>query len=233
MKHPFTALALRVALQFALPAYAGSSPPEDKTIVFVCLHGSVKSQMAAAYFNKLARERGLPYTAVSRGIEVDASIPASIRNGLNAEGLAPADDVPRQLTATEAGNATKVIAFDLVPDEDTGLAEVSYWSDVPPATKNYAAARDAIARHIDDLVPALALAAGRSRQAVRGAVIATDEGSDRMTLRLANDDSEDFRIEAFKVQDGLMFNAVRRGDQVEVTVESIDGARTIVALKKE
>jgi len=233
MKNPLTALALAVALQLVLPAHAGSSPPEDRTIVFVCLHGSVKSQMAAAYFNKIARERGLPYTAVSRGIAVDASIPASIRNGLNAEGLAPADDVPRQLTTTEAGNATKIIAFDSVPDENRGLAEVSYWSDVPPATRNYAAARDAIARHIDDLVPALASAAGRSRQAVRGAVAATDEASGRIALRLANDDSEDFRIEAFKVQDGLIFNAVRHGDQVEVTVQSIDGARTIVALKKE
>jgi len=36
------------------------------------------------------------------------------------------------------------------------VAEVHYWSDVPPATKNYTAARDAIVRHIDDLVSALA-----------------------------------------------------------------------------
>jgi protein-tyrosine-phosphatase len=228
MKHPFTALALAVALQLALPAYAAGIPPEDRTIVFVCLHGSVKSQMAAAYFNKLARERGLPYTAVSRGIEVDASIPASIRNGLNSEGLAPADDVPRRLTATEAGNATRVIAFDSVPDENRGLAEVSYWSDVPPATKNYVAARDMIARHIDDLVPALAADAAPSKEAVRGVVTTVDERNDQIALRLSNGS-----IEALKVQDGLVFNAVRFGDQVEITVESIDGARTIVALKKE
>lgn len=36
-----------------------------------------------------------------------------------------------------------------------------------------------------------------------------------------------------KVHDGLLFNAVRYGDQVEVTVENIDGARTIVGLIKE
>jgi arsenate reductase (thioredoxin) len=228
MKHPFTALALGVALQLALPAYATGTPPEDRTIVFVCLHGSVKSQMAAAYFNKLARERGLPYTAVSRGIEVDASIPTGIRNGLNSEGLAPTDDVPRRLTAAEAGNATRVIAFDSVPDENRGLAEVSYWSDVPPATKNYVAARDMIARHIDDLVPALAADAAPSKEGVRGVVTAVDERNDQIALRLSNGS-----IEALKVQDGLVFNAVRFGDQVEVTVESIDGARTIVALKKE
>jgi Cu/Ag efflux protein CusF len=35
----------------------------------------------------------------------------------------------------------------------------------------------------------------------------------------------------FKVQDGLIFNAVRYGDQVEITVESIEGAATIVGLR--
>jgi hypothetical protein len=36
-----------------------------------------------------------------------------------------------------------------------------------------------------------------------------------------------------KVRDGLLFNAVRYGDQVEVTVENIDGAKTIVGLGNE
>ena len=36
--------------------------------------------------------------------------------------------------------------------------------------------------------------------------------------------------EQFKVQDGLMFDAVRFGDAVEVLVQSVDGLRTIVSL---
>ena len=150
MKNSLSLLTLAVALQFAYPVYAAS---DSKTIVFVCLHGSVKSQMAAAHFNRIARERGLPYTAVSRGIEVDASIPTKIRD-------APADDVPLPLAATEAEHAVDVVAFDAVPDDRRGVAEVHYWSDVPPATRNYTAARDAIVRHIDDLVSALAARAG-------------------------------------------------------------------------
>jgi protein-tyrosine-phosphatase len=153
MKKPFGLLSLAVALQVATPAHASdAAAPDKKTIVFVCLHGSVKSQMAAAHFNRIARERGLPYTAISRGIEVDSSIPTRIRDGLNLDGLAPLDDVPRPLTATEAAGAAKVVAFDAVPEENRGGAEVNYWSDVPPATKNYTAARDAIVHHIDDLV---------------------------------------------------------------------------------
>jgi protein-tyrosine-phosphatase len=131
------------------------SEQQPKTIVFVCLHGSVKSQMAAAHFNQIARERGLPFVAVSRGITVDSSIPTGIRDSLALEGLAPVNDVPRGLTAEEANGASKVFAFDEVPTERKGRADVTYWSDVPPANKDYSAARDAIVRHIDDLLPSL------------------------------------------------------------------------------
>ena len=129
--------------------------------------------------------------------------------------------------------ATKVVAFDAVPDDKRGVAEVSYWSDVPPATKDYAAARDVIAHHIHDLIPALAALTARPELIVRGIVTAIDERNARIASRLPNDRSEDFKVEVFKVQDGLVFNAVRLGDQVEVSVGSVDGARTIVGLAKE
>src|SRR5215471_14236351 len=144
MIRPFAWLALAAALQLAAPARANdTATPDNKTIVFVCLHGSVKSQMAAAHFNRIAKERGLPYTAISRGIEVDSTIPPRIREELNQEGLAPLDDVPQPLTAAEAAGAVKVVAFDTVPDKNRGAAEVNYWSDVPPTSKNYPALRDA------------------------------------------------------------------------------------------
>jgi protein-tyrosine-phosphatase len=147
---------LFVATGFAVNSAAANEPSEKpRTIVFVCLHGSVKSQMAAAHFNQIAKERGLPFVAVSRGIAVDSSIPAPIRDGLALEGLAPVDNVPRSLTAEDANAASKIYAFDEVPADKKGGANVTYWSDVPPATKDYSAARDAIVRHIDDLLPSL------------------------------------------------------------------------------
>jgi protein-tyrosine-phosphatase len=139
-------------------AMAQDIPRSDKpqTIVFVCLHGSVKSQMAAAHFNRIARERGLPLVAISRGIAVDPTIPASIRQGLASDGLVPPDDVPVPLSSADTSAAIKVFAFDEVPNERKGSTEVSYWSDVPPATKDYSAARDAIVRHIEEAVTSLA-----------------------------------------------------------------------------
>jgi len=226
MKYPFALLSVAAALQLVTPVRAGAAS-DNKTIVFVCLHGSVKSQMAAALFNKIAMARGLPYTAISRGIQVDASIPAAIRDGLSVDGVTPADDVPRELTAAEADGAVKVVSFDAVPDDKRGAAEVNYWSGVPSAMKDYASARDVIVQHIDDLLPALA-ARTRPQETLRGTVTAVDERNDMITVRLAPDKAADL-----KVQDGLVFNSVRDGDQVEVAVESIDGVKTIVGLTKQ
>jgi protein-tyrosine-phosphatase len=225
-------VALFVAAGFAKPAVA-KDPPTDKnkTIVFVCLHGSVKSQMAAAHFNRIARERGLPYTAISRGIQIDSSVPTRIRDGLTLDGLAPTDDIPRELTATEANGATKLVAFDAVPDARKGVSEITYWSDVPPATKDYEAARDAIIRHIDGLVPFLASQAS-DQETLRGVVAGMDERNDKITVRLSLSSGNDVTSD-FMVQDGLIFNAVRYGDQIAFTVETINGAKTITRLEKE
>lgn len=221
-----------LAAAFAPPASAGDPQGGNgkTTVVFVCLHGSVKSQMAAAHFNRIASERGLPFTAISRGIEVDTSIPTRIRDGLNLDGLAPTDDIPIGLTADEAGRATKVVAFDTVPEERRGTSEVTYWSDVPPATKDYAAARDVIVRHIDTLVPTL-VSTAPVNETLRGVIASVDERNDTISVRLQS--SPTGAAQDFKVQDGLVFDAVRFGDKVAFTAETLEGTRTITRLTKE
>jgi protein-tyrosine-phosphatase len=221
-----------LAAAFAPPASAADPQGGNgkTTVVFVCLHGSVKSQMAAAHFNRIASERGLPFTAISRGIEVDTSIPTRIRDGLNLDGLAPTDDIPVGLTADEAGRATKVVAFDTVPEERRGTSEVTYWSDVPPATKDYAAARDVIVRHIDTLVPTL-VSTAPVNETLRGVVASVDERNDTISVRLQS--SPTGAAQDFKVQDGLVFDAVRFGDKVAFTAETLKGTRTITRLTKE
>ena len=52
----------------------------------------------------------------------------------------------------EAAAAVKIFAFDEVPAHLKGHAEVTYWSDVPPAIKDYMAARHAIVRHLFEVV---------------------------------------------------------------------------------
>src|SRR5689334_10925048 len=155
---PSTLRGLLVCVWLVLPGLslpaARAAAAEDKTIVFVCLHGVVNSQMAAAYFNKAAKERGLPFTAVSRGIDLYQSIPVRIQDGLALDGLEPANP-PLALTADEAARASQVLAFDTIPVEQKGSANVTYWSGVPIAIDDYETSRDEIARRVDALVATL------------------------------------------------------------------------------
>ena len=65
-----------------------TTPRDSQTIVFVCEHGTVKSVLALAYFVQLAREKGLPFRAVSRGTAPDSMLPAFMIAGLQGDGLA-------------------------------------------------------------------------------------------------------------------------------------------------
>jgi hypothetical protein len=160
MQLAFRSLLCRAAVLLAILIAPSSAPRADeaageKTIVFVCLHGVVNSQMAAAYFNKVAKERKLPFKAISRGIDMYWTIPVRIRDGLALDGLEPAN-APNALTAFEAYHASRLLAFDPIPTERNGDANVTYWSGVPLGIQDYEAARDEIARRVDALIPTLA-----------------------------------------------------------------------------
>ncbi|MDN5005221.1 hypothetical protein ACFQZO_30655 [Bradyrhizobium sp. GCM10027634] len=149
-----------------LPAPADEARTETKTeaktaagtIVFVCLHGVVNSQMAAAYFNKASQERGLPFRAVSRGIDLYRTVPVAVQDGLALDGLEAAN-TPQQLTADDTAAAGRVVAFDQIPAEQRGRADVTYWSGIPLGINDYEATRDQIIAHIDVLIPTLVAAA--------------------------------------------------------------------------
>lgn len=48
------------------------------SVLFVCLHGSAKSVIAAAYFERLVVQRGVDVRAMSAGVEPDAEIPSGV-----------------------------------------------------------------------------------------------------------------------------------------------------------
>ena len=98
--------------------------------------------------------------------------------------------------------------------------------DAPATSLDRDPAQPVLTKQVDDLVPALALRA-RPQQTLRG-VAGVDQHNDRITVRLTSLATVDL-----KVQDGLLFDSVRYGDAVELTVETIDEEKTIVGLKKE
>src|SRR5690349_1513124 len=75
------------AVRGAAQSNAPKNPMAPQTVLFVCEHGAAKSVIAAAHFNKIAKERGLPYRAVARGTAPDQTIPDGVRNGLKQAGL--------------------------------------------------------------------------------------------------------------------------------------------------
>jgi Cu/Ag efflux protein CusF len=68
---------------------------------------------------------------------------------------------------------------------------------------------------------------------LRGVVASVNEQTDAITVRLSGTSSGGGTTSEFKVQDGLLFNAIRYGDQIEFSVEKINGTNTIVWLQKD
>lgn len=154
-----TGLRLAVAvLAIVLTSVAPAPAAEDETVVFVCQHGVVNSQIAAAYFNKAAQERALPFRAVSRGIDLYWSVPVRVRDGLALDGLEPAN-TPQQLSVEDMAAAGRVVAFDEIPAGQRGGVNVTYWSGVPLGIDDYETTRDQIVQRIDTLIPMPAAAA--------------------------------------------------------------------------
>src|SRR5436853_1314295 len=78
---------LAAILLLAVISASAQESQQPHTILFVCEHGSAKSVIAAAHFNRIAESKGLPYRAISRGVHPDTEIPAAIKAGLLADGL--------------------------------------------------------------------------------------------------------------------------------------------------
>ena len=126
-------------------------------VVFVCEHGSVKSLVAMEQFNRKARERGLPYHAVARGIAPERAVPEAIRAGLRADGFDVSDFVPQLLTSSDLDHAVLVVSFDQdVSKAIAGRARHLAWDNLPAVLADYRRGRAAIVARVDSLVDELA-----------------------------------------------------------------------------
>ncbi|HEX7961113.1 MAG TPA: hypothetical protein VF493_14405 [Terriglobales bacterium] len=126
-----------------------NSRPE---VVFVCEHGAALSVVSAAYFNKIAREEHLRLHAIARGTSPQEEIAVSARHGLDQDGVTFAPRRPKAFSIEDAARAKRVIAFCPLLSKYSRLAPIENWSDVPPTAANYQLARDAILRHLHDLI---------------------------------------------------------------------------------
>jgi arsenate reductase len=124
-----------------------------RRVVFVCLHGSAKSLIAAEYFRRLAAQRGLALGAISAGIDPDLEIPRTVIEGLRKDGIDVRGRIPRRPTREDLANAWRVVSFgcDLGEMAPPGLT-IERWDDVPAAAEDFRAARDAIVTRLQRLL---------------------------------------------------------------------------------
>ena len=85
---------------------------------------------------------------------------------------------------------------------------------------------------------ALGFCAGAyAQQAIlKGEIIKLDEATGTLTLKQDQSGTVGGAAGAtadYKVKDGLVFNAVKAGDKVQVTVDRVDGKPTITKLEKQ
>ena len=120
------------ALLGVLPVQSQVDPQRTQPqVVFVCEHGAAKSVIAAAHFNKLAQDRGLPYRAVARGTNPDPVFSERVISGLHRNGLQEPEGKPQMVNTTELTRAERVVTLGCkLPDSAKGKTVLD-WSDVP------------------------------------------------------------------------------------------------------
>jgi len=150
---PILALLLSASADGDLPRIAQAQHAKQASVVvFVCEHGSAKSVIAAAYFNKLAKEQNLNVRALSRGTNPDKEIAPKVAAGLRADGLVIVGEKPKRLSQAEVSSGTRLVAFCELPEAYKKSGRVEQWNDVPAVSEDYNKARDVIVEHIKRLL---------------------------------------------------------------------------------
>lgn len=137
------------------PSMAQTNP--EPIVVFVCEHGNAKSTIAAAHFNRMAESNGLPYRAISRGIQPDPDIPKNIITGLWADGLDVSAWKPKLVSDAEIRQAERVVtlACEMPKSKPVPPGKLIDWNNLPAVSDGYDNARSEIVRRVEQLLKTL------------------------------------------------------------------------------
>jgi protein-tyrosine-phosphatase len=125
-------------------------------VLFVCLHGSAKSLIAATHLSQVAESRGLPWRGESSGVEPDAGVPEPVITGLATDGIDVRDYRPRALTGDQMRGVSHVVSFGCdLGSSPPNTVTVERWDDVPLVSDGYSVARDAIVARVTRLLDRL------------------------------------------------------------------------------
>jgi arsenate reductase (thioredoxin) len=129
---------------------------EIGTILFLCPHGAAKSVLAAAEFERLARERGLCFRATSAGTEPDDVTSPAVVAALLDDGIDVSTHRPRRVTQEDIARAHRVISLGCNVDGlASGATRITRWDEVPPVSVDLDRARAVIRQHVATLLAEL------------------------------------------------------------------------------
>lgn len=157
----FVLLAAGVALSMALAQNdrrAAGTPGRQKpaTVLFMCPHGAAKSVLASAYFQRIAKERGLNVRVDAVGIEPQDTISTTVAEHLRRHGYAIPVAKPRAVTKADLDGADVVISMGCdVTHLPAPPRTLQRWDDVPGPSEDLNGADKAIRRRVIALVEEL------------------------------------------------------------------------------
>jgi arsenate reductase len=155
-----TCAALALALMPAIPTGAQTAAKtKPTTVFFMCPHGAGKSVLASAYFQKLAKERGLNVRVDSGGTEPDPAVGPPVVDHLTKNGIPVPITKPRLVTANDLATADIVVSLGCdLKGLPAPRGKLLTWDDVPGPGQDLAGSVDAIRKHAEALVDELARA---------------------------------------------------------------------------
>lgn len=156
-------IVLGVAVAFSLALAQGNrdaaaQPVSQKqpTVLFICPHGAAKSVLASAYFQRLAKERGLNVRVEAAGVEPQEAVSTVVKEHLERNGYSVPVAKPRAVTKDDLDQADVVISLGCdvsrLPVTPRSLRK---WDEVPGPSEDFKGADEAIRNRVMALVEEL------------------------------------------------------------------------------
>lgn len=133
-----------------------------KTVLFVCVHNAGRSQMAEAFVNRLAGERGLAVRGASAGTAMGKGLNPQAVAAMAEVGISMAGQSPKMLTQELVDQAERVVTMGCGVDASACPARflvTEDWGLDDPAGQPIEAVRairDQIRARVDRLLDELA-----------------------------------------------------------------------------
>jgi protein-tyrosine-phosphatase len=142
-----------------------STPRKPPTVLFMCPHGAAKSVLASAYFEQMAKERGLKVRVESAGTDPDSAVAPAVAAHLKRQGYPVPASNPRKVRSKDFESADVVISIGC---DLSGLPEprgkLVRWDEVPSLSEDFARADETIRRRVIELIEELVRTAPRKKE---------------------------------------------------------------------